>query len=149
MKEFRVKQDLLFVVVPLTVALLMFVGALFMGGIGRIVFIALSLIFAGVVLWQSRPILKGFELVVNPKEIVVKDFFGKEVRRVEWKRVEAVAAGYKKTWMIYTYSFYFRVKKDEDLIFALISRTPGLASRFQQFVRTFVRKRVPIQVVKA
>jgi len=150
MKEFRVKQDLMFVVVPLVFDLLLFVGALvFTSGFWRIALILLSLIFAGVVLWQARPIFRAFELVVTPKEVLVKDFRGNTVRRVEWKRIEAAVAGYKKTWLLYTYSFYFRVRGDEDLMFALISRVPGLTGKFQQFVRVFVRKKVPVQVVKA
>ncbi|WP_456342597.1 hypothetical protein [Thermovibrio sp.] len=150
MKEFRVKQDLMFVVVPLVFDLLLFAGALvFTSGLWRVLLILLSLGFAGLVLWQARPILKGFELIVNPKEVIVKDFRGNTVRRIEWKRIEAAVAGYKKTWLLYTYSFYFRVKGDEDLLFALISRTPGLTGKFQQFVRVFVRKKVPVQVVKA
>ncbi len=150
MKEFRVKQDLMFVFVPLAFDLLLFVGALvFTGGFWRVSLVLLSLIFAGIVLWQSRPILKAFELIVTPKEVIVKDFRGNIVRRLEWKRVEAAVAGYKKTWLLYTYSFYFRVKGDEDLLFALISRVPGLAGKFQQFVKVFVRKKVPVQVVKA
>ena len=149
-KEFRVKQDLLFVVVPLMFNLLLLAGALvFTGGIWRILLVLTALIFTGVILWQSRPMFKAFELIVTPKEIIVKDFRGKVVKRLDWKRVEAAVAGYKKTWLIYTYSFYFRVKGDEDLLFALISRTPGLANKFQQFVRVFVRKKVPVQVVKA
>jgi len=149
MEKFKVKQDLSFVLVPLVFSLLVFIGALFMSSFWKWGFILLSLVFAGVVLWQSRPFLKNFELVITPKEIVVKDFRGKTVRQLEWKKVEAAAAGYKKTWLIYTYSFYFKVKGDEDLLFALITRTPNLAKKFQQFVRVFVRKKVPVQLVKA
>ena len=57
--------------------------------------------------------------------------------------------GLKKTWIIYTYSFYFRVKGDEDLMFALISREAGLTGKFQNFVKVFVRKKIPVQIVKA
>ena len=62
--------------------------------------------------------------------------------------MEAAATGYKKTWKLYTYSFYFRVKGDEDLLFALISRQEGLTGRFQNFIKVFVRKKIPVQVVR-
>ncbi|GAB6076075.1 hypothetical protein [Desulfurobacterium crinifex] len=149
MKEFRVKQDLAFVIFPLTVDLLLFVSALFMGGFWRWIFIALAVIFAGFVLYQSRPIFKNFQLILTPKEIKVQDFRGNVVRRIDWKKVEGAAGGFKKTWLIYTYSFYFRVKGDEDLMFALISREAGLTGKFQNFVKVFVRKKIPVQIVKA
>jgi hypothetical protein len=149
MKEFRVKQELSFVAVPLIFDLLLLVGALFVSGIWKFVLIAMALGFAGLVLWQARPIFKSFELLLTPKEIIVKSFNGKVVRRIDWKKVEAAVGGYKKTWLLYTYSFYFRVKGEEDLMFVLISRTPNLTSKFQQFIKVFVRKRIPVQVVKA
>jgi len=150
MKELTFKQDLAFVAVPLIFDLLFFVLGLFMPGlIWKLLFCGAAVVFAAVVLWQSRPILKNFLLKITPKEIEVKDFRGNTVRRLDWKKVEAAAAGYKKNWLLYTYSFYFRVKGDEDLLFGLITREPNLASKFQQFVKVFVRKKVPVQVVKA
>ncbi len=149
MEKFRVKQDLSFVLVPLIFSLLVFVGALFMSSFWKWGFILLSLVFAGVVLWQSRPFFKNFELVITPKEIYVNDFRGKTVRQLKWGKVEAVATGYRKNWLIYTYSFYFKVKGEEDLLFALITRTPNLAGKFQKFVKVFVRKKIPVQLVKA
>lgn len=138
-----------FVVVPLIFDLLFFIVGLFMPGLWKLAFAAVALIMAGVVLWQARPFLKQFQLTVTPKEVTVKDFRGNTVRKLDWKRVEAVAAGYKKNWMLYTYSFYFRVRGDEDLLFGAITREPGLTGKFQQFVKVFVRKKVPVQVVKA
>jgi hypothetical protein len=148
MKEFKVKQDVTFVVIPLVIDLLVFVGALFIDGFFKWILIALSLGFAGVVLWQSRPIYRNYQLLLTPKEIKVLNLKGEVVRRLDWKKVEAAAAGYKKTWKIYSYSFFFRVKKDEDLLFALISREEGLAGKFQNFIKIFVRKRIPVQIVK-
>jgi len=148
MKDFRVKQDLTFVVIPLVFDLVVFFLALFMSGFWKWILMALSVGFAGLVLWQSRPMFKSFQLVLTPKEIRVLNFKGEVVRKLDWKKVEAVAAGYKRTWRIYSYSFYFRVKKDEDLLFALVSREEGLAGKFQNFVKVFVRKRIPVQVVK-
>ena len=148
-REFRVKQDILFIAVPLIFDFLFFIGALFLSSPWNWILGALALVFAGVVIWQSRPFLKSFELLLTPKGIKVRDFRGKTVREVDWKRVEAAAAGYKKTWLIYTYSFYFRVKGDEDVLFGLVSREPGLTGKFQQFMKVFVRKRIPVQVVKS
>ena len=71
MKEFRVKQDLAFVVIPLVLNLIVFVGALFIDGFFKWILIALSLGFAGVVLWQSRPIYRNYQLLLTPKEIKV------------------------------------------------------------------------------
>ncbi|MEO2082723.1 MAG: hypothetical protein ABGX12_01710 [Desulfurobacteriaceae bacterium] len=149
MKELRLKQDPLFIVVPLFFDLLLFVGALFMSGIWKYVGIVMAVTFAVIVLWQSRPLLRNFELLVRPREIIVKDFRGKAVRRLDWKKVEGVAAGFKRTWKLYTYSFYFRVRGEEDLLFVLVSREEGLTAKFQKFVKVFVRKKVPVQTVKA
>ncbi len=148
-KEFRVKQDILFIAVPLIFDFLFLIGALFLSSPWKWILSALALIFAGVVIWQSRPFLKNFELVLTPKGLKVRDFRGNTVREVEWKKVEAAAAGYKKTWLIYTYSFYFRVKGDEDVLFGLVTREQGLTGKFQQFMKVFVRKKIPVQVVKA
>ncbi|WP_163329401.1 hypothetical protein GFV12_00330 [Desulfurobacterium thermolithotrophum] len=148
MKEFRVKQESGVVLFPLIVDFLLLIGALFMDGIWRWIFIGLSLIFAGLVVYQSRPIFKNFQLVITPKEIKVLDFRGNVVRKIDWKKVEGAAAGFRKTWLIYTYSFYFRVKGDEDLLFSLISREAGLTGKFQNFIKVFVRKKIPVQVIK-
>ncbi len=148
-REFRVKQDILFIAVPLIVDFLFLVGALFLSSPWNWILSALALIFAGIVIWQSRPFLKNFELILTPKGLRVKDFRGKTVREVEWKKVEAAAAGYKKTWLICTYSFYFRVRGDEDVLFGLVTREQGLTGKFQQFMKIFVRKKIPVQVVKA
>jgi hypothetical protein len=147
-KELKLQQDMLFVFVPLFFDLLLLVAALFMSGFWRIAGVLMALGFAGFVLWQSRFMFKNFKMLVTPKGITVVDFFGKVVRKLDWKNVEAVAAGYKKTWKLYTYSFYFRVKGEEDLLFPLISREEGVTGRFQTFVKTRVRKRVPVQLVK-
>ncbi|RUM44658.1 MAG: hypothetical protein DSY35_01740 [Desulfurobacterium sp.] len=149
MKEFKVKQDLAFVVVPLVLNLIVFTGALFMNGLFKWILILLSLGFIGVILWQSRPAFQNYQLVLTPKEVKVLNLKGEVVRKVDWKKVEAVAASYKKTWKIYSYSFFFKVKKDEDLPFALISREKGLTGKFQNFIRVFVRKRIPVRIVKA
>ena len=63
MKEFRVKQDLTFVVIPLVFDLVVFFLALFMSGFWKWILMALSVGFAGLVLWQSRPMFKSFQLV--------------------------------------------------------------------------------------
>ncbi len=148
-KEFRVKQDILFVAVPLIFDFLFLIVAHFLSSPWRWILAALALIFAGIVIWQFRPFLKSFELLLTQKGIKVKDFRGNTVREVEWKKVEAAAAGFRKTWLIYTYSFYFRIKGDEDVLFGLVSREPGLTAKFQQFMKVFVRKKIPVQVVKS
>jgi len=147
-RELRIKQDLLFFAVPLTFDLLFLIGALFLSFPWNLILGILALVFAGIVIWQSRPFLKNFELVLTPKFVEVRDFRGRGVRRIEWKKVEAVAAGHKKSWFVFIYSFYFRVKGDEDLLFGLVSRKEGLTSKLQQFVKVFVRKKIPVQVVK-
>jgi len=147
-KELKLRQDVAFIVVPLIFDLLLLIGALFLDGFLRIAFALLSIIFAAILLWQSRPMLKNFELTLTPKGITVKDFLGRTVRKVDWKSVEAAAAGYKRVWLLYTYSFYFRVKGDEDVMLALLTRVPDLTSKFQQFLKVFVRKKIPVQIVK-
>ncbi|SMP15658.1 hypothetical protein SAMN06265339_1405 [Desulfurobacterium pacificum] len=149
LKEFRVKQDPLFIGLPLFVDLVLLILALFLPGIWKVIGVVLALGFAGYVLWQSRPILKNYELVLTPKEVIVKDFRGNVVRRVEWKKVEAAAAGVKKTWKMLTYSFFFRVRGDEDIMFALVTREEGLTGKFQSFMKVTPRKKVPVQIVKA
>jgi hypothetical protein len=146
--ELRFKQDIAFFVVPLVFDLIMLVGALFLSFPWNLIIGLLSLIFAGIVIWQSRPFLKNFELVLTPQFAEVRNFTGKTVRKVNWKKVEAAAAGYKKTWLIFTYSFFLRVKGDEDLLFGLVSRQEGLTGKFQQFLKVFVRKKIPIQIVR-
>ena len=148
LKEFRVKQDRLFLVLPLTINLILLLLSLLLPGILKILGVALTFGLAGYMLWQSRPILKNYELILTPKEIIVKDFRGNTVRKLEWKKVEAAAAGVKKNWKIFTYSFYFRVKGEEDLMFALITREEGLTGKFQSFVKIAPRKKVPVQIVK-
>ncbi|GEM_PF-957020 len=149
LKEFRVKQDSLFIGLPLIVDLVLLISALFLPGIWKAIGAGLALGFAGYVLWQSRPLLKNYELVLTSKEIIVKDFRGNAIRKVEWKKVEAAAAGVKKTWKILTYSFFFRVKGEEDVMFALVTREEGLTGKFQSFMKVTPRKKVPVQIVKA
>ncbi|SMO71580.1 hypothetical protein SAMN06269117_12136 [Balnearium lithotrophicum] len=147
-KRLEFKQNLIFFAVPLTFDLLFLVGALFLSFPINLILGLVAVIFAGVVVWQSRPFLKNYELTLTPKFLEVRDFRKNLVRKIEWNKVEAAAAGYKKSWLLYTYSFYFRVKGDEDLLFGLITRQEGLTSKFQQFMKVFVRKRIPVQVVK-
>jgi len=147
-KRFEVKQDLWFVWGPLIFDLLLFVIALFMSGFFRWVGIIVSLGLAGLVLWQSRPMFKNFKLILTPKEIKVLDFRGNIVRKLDYKKVLGAVGGFKRTWKIYTYNFYFRVKGDEDLSFVLVSREPNLASKFQNFLKVFVRKKIPVQILK-
>ncbi len=149
LKEFRVKQDSLFIGLPLIVDLVLLISALFLPGIWKAIGAGLALGLAGYVLWQSRPLLKNYELVLTSKEIIVKDFRGNAIRKVEWKKVEAAAAGVKKTWKILTYSFFFRVKGEEDVMFALVTRENGLTGKFQSFMKVTPRKKVPVQIVKA
>ncbi|RUM90003.1 MAG: hypothetical protein DSZ26_03925 [Thermovibrio sp.] len=147
-KRLEFKQDLIFFAIPLTFDLLFLVGALFLSFPFNLILGLVAIIFAGVVVWQSRPFLKNYELTLTSKFLEVRDFRRNLVRKIEWSKVEAAAAGYKKSWLLYTYSFYFRVKGDEDLLFGLITRREGLTSKFQQFMKVFVRKRIPVQVVK-
>ncbi len=145
---FKVKQDMLFVYIPLTFDLLLLIAAIFMPGFWKVIGVVMAIGFAGFVLWQSRFMFKNFEMELSPREIIVRNFRGREVRKLSWKNVETAATGYKKTWKIYTYSFYFRVKGDEDLLFPLISREEGISSKFQNFVKVYVRKKIPVQLVK-
>jgi hypothetical protein len=147
-KRLEFKQDLIFFAVPLTFDLLFLAGALFLSFPFNLILGLVAVIFAGVVVWQSRPFLKNYQLILTPKFLEVRDIRKNTVRKIDWNKVEAAAAGYKKSWLLYTYSFYFRVKGDEDLLFGLITRQEGLTSKFQQFMKVFVRKRIPVQVVK-
>ncbi len=147
-RELRFKQDIAFFAVPLAFDLLFLIGAPFLSFPWNLILGLLALIFAGIVVWQSRPFMKNFELVLTPQFAEVRNFTGKTVRKVSWKKVEAAAGGYKKTWLVFTYSFFFRVKGDEDIVFGLVSRQQGLANKFQQFLKVFVRKKIPVQIVK-
>jgi len=147
-RELRFKQDIAFFAVPLAFDLIFLIGAPFLSFPWNLILGLLALIFAGIVVWQSRPFMKNFELVLTPQFAEVRNFTGKTVRKVSWKKVEAAAGGYKKTWLVFTYSFFFRVKGDEDIVFGLVSRQQGLANKFQQFLKVFVRKKIPVQIVK-
>ena len=147
-KRLEFKQDLIFFAVPLTFDLLFLVGALFLSFPFNLILGLIAVIFAGVVIWQSRPFLKNYQLILTPKFLEVRDIRKNTVRKIDWNKVEAAAAGYKKSWLLYTYSFYFRVRRDEDLLFGLMTRREGLTSKFQQFMKVFVRKRIPVQIVK-
>ncbi len=147
-KRLEFKQDLIFFAVPLTFDLLFLAGALFLSFPFNLILGLVAVIFAGVVVWQSRPFLKNYQLILTPKFLEVRDIRKNTVRKIDWNKVEAAAAGYKKSWLLYTYSFYFRVKGDEDLLFGLITRQEGLTLKLQQFMKVFVRKRIPVQVVK-
>jgi protein-S-isoprenylcysteine O-methyltransferase Ste14 len=68
MKEFKVKQDMLFVIVPLLFNLVVFISALLMESIWKWILIALSIGFAGLVLWQSRPLFKNFQLISHQRK---------------------------------------------------------------------------------
>jgi hypothetical protein len=119
-KRLEFKQDLIFFAVPLTFDLLFLAGALFLSFPFNLILGLVAVIFAGVVVWQSRPFLKNYQLILTPKFLEVRDIRKNTVRKIDWNKVEAAAAGYKKSWLLYTYSFYFRVKGDEDLLLSLI-----------------------------
>jgi hypothetical protein len=146
--KFEVKQELWFVWGPLIFDFLLFILAMFMSGFLKWIGIVISLGLAGLVLWQSRPMFKNYKLILTPKEIKILDFKGNPVRTLEYKKVVAAAGGVKKSWKIYTYNFYFRVKGDEDLSFVLISTEPNLTAKFQNFLRVFVRRKIPVQILK-
>jgi hypothetical protein len=148
-QDFTVKQDMLFVAVPLGFNLLFLLASLlFTGGVFRLILSLLALGFAGFVLWQSRFMFSNYRLSLTQKGVEVANIFGKTVRRVDWRKVEGVAAGYKRTWKLYAYSFYFRVKKEEDVPFSLISREENLANKLSGYIKVFVRRRIPVKLVK-
>ena len=149
MKEFHVKQNLTIFAIPVAIDVLIFILGAISSGIFRFILLGIAAAFLGVIIYQSKPILKSFALKLTPKEVRVLDFTGKTVRRVDWRRVEGAAAGRRKILFINMYSFYFRVKGDEDINFILNSRESDLSQKFRNFIRVFVRRNVPVQIVKS
>ncbi|WP_457570293.1 hypothetical protein [Desulfurobacterium sp.] len=148
-KRFEVSQEPLFIALPIVIDVLFLIAAIMAHGILRLLLFGILVALLYLLYRQLKPILTNYRFVMTPKSIWIENFSGKKVREVDWKKVEAAAAGYKVTLKkIYLYNFYFRVKKEEDLIFAVTTTKPDLASRFQNFIKVFVRKKIPIQIVK-
>ncbi|WP_457567932.1 hypothetical protein [Desulfurobacterium sp.] len=148
-KRFEVSQEPLFIALPVFIDVLFLIAALAAHGILRILLLGILVALLYLLYRQLKPVLTSYRFVMTPKTIWIENVAGKKVREVDWKKVEAAAAGYKVTLKrIYLYNFYFRVKKEEDLIFAVTTMKPDLASRFQNFIRVFVRKKIPVQIVK-
>ncbi|SNR72163.1 hypothetical protein [Desulfurobacterium atlanticum] len=148
-KRFEVKQSLLFMAIPVTIDTAILIGAIISHGILRFLLLGILVALLYLLYKQLKPTLTNFKFIMTPKFIRIENFKGDTVREVDWKKVEAAAAGYKVAFKkIYFYNFYFRIKKEEDLIFAVTSTQPDLAAKFQQFIKVFVRKKIPIQIVK-
>ncbi len=148
-KRFEVKQSLLFMAIPVTIDIIILIGAILATGILRFLLLGILVALLYLLYKQLKPTLTNFRFVMTSKYVRVENFKGDIVRELDWKNVEAAAAGYKVALKkIYFYNFYFRVKKEEDLIFAVTTTQSDLASKFQQFIKVFVRKKIPIQIVK-
>jgi len=148
MKEFKVKQNLMLFLIPGIIDLTLIIIGILSTGIARYIFLGVAAAFLGLIIYQARPIFRNYCLILTPREIKILDLRGKTVRKVDWKKVEGVAAGYKKLLFIYMYSFYFRVKGEEDTNFLLNSRQVDLSQKLKNFVKVFVRRNIPVQVVK-
>ncbi len=149
MKEFKAKQNLMLFLIPGLIDLLLFIVAVLSHGITRYLFAGIAVAFLGLLIYQARPIFRNFCIILTPKEVKVLNIKGNTVRKVDWRKVEGVAAGYKKLLFIYVYSFYFRVKGEEDINFIVNSRNDDLSQKLRNFVKVFVRRNIPVQVVKS
>ncbi len=149
MKRLKLKQDMLFILAPVSVDILALIFAALTHGIFRYVFLLMFLVFTGLFLYQVRPIIKLFSIVIGQKNVQTFNILDKMNREIDWKRIQGVAIGYKKVSLIYIYNIYFRVKGKEDLSFALISRNKNLGPDVQRFIKVFVRRGIPVQMVKA
>ncbi|OMH40290.1 hypothetical protein [Desulfurobacterium indicum] len=148
-KRFEVSQEPLFIALPIVIDVLFLIATIVAHGILRFLLFGILVALLYLLYRQLKPILTNYRFVMTPKSVWIENFSGKKVREVNWKKVEAAAAGYKVTLKkIYLYNFYFRVKKEEDLIFAVTTTKPDLALKFQKFIKVFVRKKIPIQIVK-
>jgi hypothetical protein len=147
-KGFVIRQDMRFVWFPVGLNVILLVSSIVVGGIVGILGVVFSLILSWMIIRQSKFMFINNRMEVSKDGVKIYNFRGSLNKKINWKNVVGVAIGEKKTWKMWVYNFYFRMKGEEDVSAVFVTFFPELGVRFKNFVRIFVRHRIPVQVVR-